>query len=79
MKRKALKQHYMGLGVSDHALVRYLQRVKGIDIDALKEEMIEENVVRCYSALGDGVYPSNHYRLVIKNSTVVTCLQKRAS
>ena len=55
----------MGLGVSDHALVRYLQRVKGIDIDALKEEMIEENVVRCYSALGDGVYPANNYRLVI--------------
>jgi hypothetical protein len=30
-----------GLDVSDHALLRYLERVKGIDVEAARAEVIE--------------------------------------
>lgn len=65
------------LSVSDHALVRYLERVKGIDIEALKAQMLHRGVALWYERLGDGVYPVDSYRLVIKNATVVTCLEKK--
>lgn len=77
MKRQMKK--YCGVGVSDHAVVRYLERVKGINIDALREEMVQNSMALCYTRLGDGVYPGTTYRLVVRNSMVITCLEKRAS
>ena len=39
-----------GVDVSDHALLRYLERVKGIDIEAARAEVIE--IVKVAASLG---------------------------
>lgn len=39
---KVVRQRYDKPHISDHAIVRYLERVTGIDIDACKNEMLEK-------------------------------------
>jgi hypothetical protein len=38
----SLKRPVTGGGLTDHAIVRYLERVKGIDIKALEDEILEK-------------------------------------
>ena len=40
--------------ITDHAIVRYLQRVKGVDIDALKKEIVPNDVRKQIEELGGG-------------------------
>ena len=35
----------MGKYITDHALVRYMERVKGIDVEAIRSEMVSEELV----------------------------------
>lgn len=39
-KLKAIRGHATELSVTDHAIVRYLERMQGIDVEAIKKEMI---------------------------------------
>ena len=59
--------------VSEHALLRYFERVKGFDLNAVKAEILSENVLSLVNKLGgSGYYPNNGYRVVIKDNVVVT-------
>lgn len=60
--------------VSEHALVRYLERVKNIDADLLRSEILPEHIVEQIITLGDGTYPVNGFRIVVVNHTVVTVI-----
>lgn len=40
-----LRNGETGIGISDHALVRYLERVKGIDVRAIREEIRQRAVL----------------------------------
>lgn len=64
------------LKVSDHALVRYLERVTGIDFEKIKEEVITPELVELYRKLGDGELPNGvaNTRCVIQNGVIVTIL-----
>ena len=65
--------------VSDHALVRYLERVKGMDIDAIREEIIDEEIERQVSILGGhGTYVSkdSSYRVRIQDNTAITVIKE---
>ncbi|MBN2740032.1 MAG: hypothetical protein JXR35_03925 [Rhodobacteraceae bacterium] len=60
--------------ITDHAVIRYLERVKGIDMDALRHE-IGQLVARGYVQGACGVRVSGfNYR--IENGVVVTVLQE---
>lgn len=41
-KLKVVRQKYDKPHISDHAIVRYLERVVGIDVDACKQEMLSK-------------------------------------
>lgn len=41
-KLKAVRQQYKDIQVTDHAIVRYLERVIGLDIEACKQEMLKK-------------------------------------
>lgn len=61
------------LRVSEHALLRYLERVKGINIAELEKEILSESVVKLVEQLGgSGTYPNEGFSVVIKNFNVVT-------
>lgn len=62
--------------VSDHAVLRYLERVKGINIQAIRNEILTPNRVQLM-AHGCKSIKGNVYELVIKNFTVITVLNTK--
>jgi hypothetical protein len=63
------------LKVSDHAIVRYFERVKGYNIYEIENEILSNEFLRHVSVLGgNGKYPSNGFKVVLKNYTVTTII-----
>lgn len=61
------------LQVSDHALVRYLERVKGLDREAIEAEMITDDLVEQVRVLGgNGKFVSEGRRVIIRDFLIVT-------
>jgi hypothetical protein len=65
--------------ITDHALLRYLERVKGIDVQAARLEMMAaENAVHTAASMGcDTVKLGNGARLKLHGDIVSTVLPKR--
>jgi hypothetical protein len=63
--------------ISDHAVLRYLERVKGVDIASVREEMRTAGLSAAIAIGADTVKLGNGCRLKITNETVVTVLPKR--
>jgi hypothetical protein len=66
----------MPVTISDHAILRYLERVHGIDMDRVRAEM-ECPALAVADAFGCPVLiGKNGERLVIRDGTVVTVIAK---
>jgi len=64
-----------GIIVSDHAIVRYIERVKKMDIEQLKKEILTDDVMLLISQLGgNGSYPAKEFSIKIKDNVVVTVI-----
>ena len=65
--------------ITDHAVLRYLERVWGIDVEKAKAEMMTaENAIETAAEFGaDCVKMGNGCRLRLIGDTVVTALPKR--
>lgn len=64
--------------VSDHAVIRYFERVLGLDLADIKKELSSDRINQMYSKLGDGKYPleqGNGVRAVVVNNTVVSVVK----
>lgn len=59
--------------VTDHAVLRYLERVKGIDIDAVRDEL--GRVVDRAIELGAGAAIVDGVKYVLNDKTIVTCTE----
>lgn len=57
--------------VTDHAVLRYLERVKGIDIDAVRNELGQ--VVDTAVRMGAGAAVVDGIKYVLNERTIVTC------
>lgn len=64
--------------VTDHAIVRYLERAGGLDIDRIKKRILSKETENLVKTLGNGKYPLNKNKLVavVENNIVVTVKQK---
>ena len=59
--------------VSEHAVLRYLERTMELDLKAVENEILSKEVVSQYRTLGNGKYPvSNGYKAVLKDNVVLT-------
>lgn len=59
--------------VSEHAVLRYLERTMELDLKAVENEILSKEVVSQYKTLGNGKYPvSNGCKAVIKDNVVLT-------
>lgn len=59
--------------VSEHAVLRYLERTMELDLKAVENEILSKEVVSQYRTLGNGKYPvSNGCKAVIKDNIVLT-------
>lgn len=59
--------------ISDHALLRYIERVHGIDVDAMKAELLTPALVQAIKLGASGMKVADG-TFVIKGSTVITFL-----
>lgn len=59
--------------VSDHALLRYLERVYGFDVEKIRKEILTPNVVTALKA-GASTVKQDGINLVLKGNSVVTVL-----
>lgn len=73
------KLNRANLSVTDHAVVRYMERVSGVDIEEIRGKIIDS--IPCIDHTEDikdmKVLKSNHY-IVIKDNTIITVGKKLA-
>ena len=62
--------------ISDHAVLRYLERVKGVDIEAIRAEMMSPAVDTAAQIGCDTVKMGNGTRLKLVGDVVQTVLPK---
>lgn len=59
--------------VSEHAIVRYFERVKGFDIKEIENEILSDEVLKMVDVLGgNGAYPNKGFQVKMSNFTVTT-------
>ena len=58
--------------VSEHALLRYLERKMGVDFDALRQEILAGGTSKAISFVNSGRVQKNGMTLIIKNNVVLT-------
>jgi len=63
-----------GLIVTEHAILRYLVRVEGMDLQEVKEKILTSRIQDAYNKLrSNGKFPSGTgFRVVIRNGKIVT-------
>jgi hypothetical protein len=59
--------------ISDHALLRYIERVHGVNIDQLRETILSPNIVKAIQA-GAGAVIVQGIKLIVNGFTIVTVL-----
>lgn len=76
LKEKAGKSRSKDeINVTDHAIVRYFERVIGLNIDEVKQKIITDEVLRLVTKLGGtGTLPNNNFKLVLEDWNVVTII-----
>lgn len=59
--------------VSEHAIIRYMERVKGLNISEIEKEILTDDVLLLIEKLGGtGKYPIKEFQVVMKDYTVTT-------
>jgi len=59
--------------VSEHAVLRYLERISGLDIENIEKLILNENVLNLINQLGgNGTYPNTEFKVVVKDFVVTT-------
>lgn len=61
--------------VSDHAVIRYLQRVVGIDADQLRQQLLADGRADLIRKMQRGrLHTGEGYTLIVNNCTVVSVI-----
>jgi hypothetical protein len=75
---KVKKISNQSITVTEHAILRFLERVKGIDMEEVKKEIVSPLTLMQIKALGSGYYPGEYedtsFKVRVKDNAVVTVL-----
>lgn len=76
MKAEIQKANTQTPKVSEHAIVRYFERVRGFNIEEIEKEILSEKVLSFIEQLGgNGEYPNEGFSVLMKNFTVTTIIK----
>lgn len=65
------------LSMSDHAIVRYMERVLGIDIEQITNQVITGDLKTKVNAMGNGTYGIvEGFKVIIKDNYILTVVKK---
>jgi predicted nuclease with TOPRIM domain len=77
-RRKELEEKFAGVLVSEHAIVRYFERVLGFDIDEIKHQIVNEKTAEQIRVLKSGLFPGKAngtgFRVRVRHGTVTTVI-----
>lgn len=62
--------------ISEHALLRYIQRIEGRDMTTVIAKILTPETINRIKILGDGEYPVEDFKVVVKNNVIVTIIDK---
>lgn len=62
--------------VSEHAILRYFERVLGYDIEDIKNKILPEEIKPKIKELTNCEYPVDGFYIVSKNNKIVTVVKK---
>lgn len=66
------------LQVSDHAIVRYFERVLRYNIEDVKSSILTDEIRAYNDTMGNGKYPvkygDDEYQVVVKNGSLITVI-----
>lgn len=78
---KSLKQQVQkidnnkNIKVSEHAIIRYLERIKGVDIEEIEKEILSDEVLNLVEKLGgNGGYPNKNFKVLMSNDSSMIAL-----
>lgn len=65
------------LTITEHALLRYCERILGISIEDIKKEILTPELNKLVDTLGStGTYPYKEYQLKVIDKTIITIINK---
>jgi hypothetical protein len=62
--------------VSEHAILRYVERVMGIDLDEIKRKIAPDSLEELTQKLPSGRFPVNGFAVRVKDRVVTTIITK---
>ncbi len=65
--------------VTEHAILRYLERIEGIDLEEVKKKILTDKVKGFIEQLPNGVFPVvglKNFKIKVKNRVVITILDR---
>lgn len=68
----SVKRLQSNVVITEHILLRYLERVKGINMEEIKKEILDDELKKQILTLGSGKFRRNGFRLIVKNNSIVT-------
>jgi hypothetical protein len=60
--------------LSDHALLRYLERVKGVDVEGARREIMTPGIIAAVKAMATSVLV-NGAKFLVREGTIVTIME----
>jgi len=75
---QSIKERAKDLILSEHAILRYLERVYKLDTNKLYEEIVTQELKHNYERLGNGSYSVQDCMVKIVDNVIVTVLEKGA-
>ncbi|MBN1468651.1 MAG: hypothetical protein JW924_08000 [Fusobacteriaceae bacterium] len=75
----AKKETKKSIRVTEHALLRYLERVEGINLKEIEEKILTENLKKQINYFGDGVYhfDEGENKVVVENCKIITVISNK--
>jgi chromosome segregation ATPase len=72
-----LKDKNKDLIVSEHAILRYLERVENFNLDEIINKICIDDLKKMYQTLGNGTFPikDSNFSVKIKNGVILTVLK----
>ncbi len=79
-KQKKNKRIKYSLSLTDHAIIRFMERVLKIDFDFVLDAIVSEEIGALAKVYGDGAYPciynGESFKAIVKQGKIVTIKKK---
>lgn len=74
VNRKLLRAQDGDIIVTEHAMLRYMERVKYLNIDEVKKLVLPDETRKLIEKFGSGKFPAGTHHVLVKNKIITTII-----